>query len=93
MEAVCYELETYAGREGRRRVSRHVPQPPASVISDVSFWTITIFTPSTLSLKSYILLEVYGQDYFVNFLQEAQLVVINNSYKLCFLTGQLYPQV
>ena len=59
MEDACYELETDVGREGRGRVSRLGPKLPASLISDVSFWTKTIITPSALSIKSYILLEVY----------------------------------
>ena len=63
MGDACYELEMYVGREGRRRVSRHVPQPPAFLISDVSFLSVTILTPSALSIKSYILLGVC--DYFI----------------------------
>ena len=37
MEDACYQLESYIGREGSRRMSRPVPQQPASVSSDVRF--------------------------------------------------------
>ena len=60
MEDACYQQESYIEREGRRGMSRPVPQPPASVISDVRFWTITNFTPSISSIQSIILLKFYG---------------------------------
>ena len=37
MEDACYQQDSYIEREGRRGMSRPVPQPPASVISDVRF--------------------------------------------------------
>ena len=39
-ENACYSLESCARREGGRRVSWLTPQPPASVISDVIFFSL-----------------------------------------------------
>ena len=57
LEDACYELESYIGREGRRRVSRQSPKQPISV---VRFWAITNFPSCTSSIKGNILSEFYG---------------------------------
>ena len=80
MEDACYQLESCARREGGRQVSRLTPQPPASVIFDVRFWTMTNFTPSTSSLQGNILLEFYGIDLVLFYGQPVVRWLFNRSF-------------